>query len=91
MKIYSLLIVCLTLTAMLLTGCGCSNIPAEPMPTTRPVTAPTTRPGTDPTTQPATRETMRPTMEPTMTQPRATIEDGNGPAPTMETKETAKR
>ena len=39
MKIFSTLLVVLTLTALLLTGCGCSNVPAEPIkPTTRPTT-----------------------------------------------------
>ena len=77
MKICSLFMVILTLTA-LLTGCGCSNIPAEPMPTTHPTTRPTTAPTTAPATQPSTRPVERPTLAPT----GPTIEDGNGPAPT---------
>ena len=88
MKIFSTLLVVLTLTALLLTGCGCSNVPAEPiMPTTRPTTLPTTRPTTQPTTQPMTRPTERPTLAPT----GPTLEDGNGPAPTTATKAPAKR
>ena len=85
MKIYSLLIVVLTLTALLLTGCGCSNVPAEPMPTTRPTTRPTTAPTA--ATQPVTRPADRPTLAPT----GPTIEDGNGPAPTTASEAPAKR
>ena len=85
MKICPLFMVILTLTALLLTGCGCSNIPADPMPTTRPATVPA--PTTVPAPQPSTRPAERPTLAPT----GPTLEDGNGPAPTTTRPAPAKR
>ena len=74
MKKITLLLLALSLTAALVTGCGCRN--SKPMNT-----APTTMPTTAPTTLPTTAPTTMPTVDPT----RDTIQDGNGPLPTNAT------
>ena len=82
MKITTLLVTVLVLTALILTGCGCRNSkPLDTMPsenTTVPTTLPTTAPTTEATTMPTTEATTLPTMDNT----DATIDYGNGPMPT---------
>lgn len=61
------------LTCCILAGCRGRN---QPMETTRPTAAPTVAPTEMPTVMPETEET-RPTTS--NTQPRETVDDGNGP------------
>ena len=78
MKIYTMLVSVLVLTAMLMTGCGCrNNKPLDTMPSEN-TTAATTAPTTEATTAPTTAPTTMPTTEAT----DATIDNGNGPLPT---------
>ena len=81
MKQYSILITLFVLTAMLMTGCGCTG------PTVEPTEAPTVLP-TNEEVIPTTRETTQPTTEATTemttvpTQTSETVDRGNGPAET---------
>lgn len=78
MKKYSILILVLVLTAVLLIGCGCrNNKPMNTVPTTVPTTE-TTRPTTEATTEMTTEATIG------TEQTDATIDNGNGPLPTEE-------
>lgn len=71
MKKYGTTACALVLTAVLFTGCGCSNSKMEPtiMPTTQATTIPTTRATTAPT--------MAPTTMPTTEAPSLPTETGN--------------
>lgn len=83
MKITTILIAVLILTAMLMTGCGCRNSkPLDTMPSES-TSAPTTMPTTEATTVPTTEATT-PTQEST----DATIDNGNGPLSTEDTGAT---
>ena len=69
MKKYATFVLVLVLTAVLFTGCGCTNVPtttptAATTETTRATTAPTTMPRVEPSTN-------------------ATIDNGNGPLDEM--------
>ena len=78
MKKYSLLILVLVLTALLITGCRRKNtLPTTPstMPTTMPTTTPTTAP-TVPTTQ-ATQPSTQATTEQETNASDSTVESGN--------------
>jgi len=78
MKVLTMLVTVLVLTAMLMTGCGCRNSkPLDTMPSEN-TTEATTRPTTEATTAPTTAPTTMPTTEST----EATIDNGNGPLPT---------
>lgn len=84
MKISSMLIAALVLTAMLLTGCGCRNSkPLDTMPSEN-----TTVPTTMATTAPTTEATTAPTTLPTAPSSEATTDNGNGPLPTDGTNGT---
>ena len=84
MKIYNLLVTVLVLTALLLTGCGCRNSkPLDTMPSEN-TTVPTTMATTAPTTEATTMPTTRPTTEST----EATMDNGNGPAPSDASEST---
>ena len=73
MKKYATFVLVLVLTAVLFTGCGCTN--QEP---SRNTTVPTTTP-TAATTE-TTRATTMPRVEPST---NATIDNGNGPLDEM--------
>ncbi len=78
MKIFTMFISVLVLTAMLMTGCGCRNSkPLDTMPSES-TSAPTTMPTTEATTAPTTAPTTMPTTDST----DATVDNGNGPLPT---------
>ena len=73
MKKYATFVLVLVLTAVLFTGCGCTN--QEP---SRNTTVPTTTPtaATTETTRATTAPTTMPRVEPST---NATIDNGNGP------------
>lgn len=77
MKKYAIFVLVLVLTAVLFTGCGCTN--QEP---SRNTTIPTTTPtaATTETTRATTAPTTMPRVEPST---NATIDNGNGPLDEM--------
>lgn len=77
MKKYATFVLVLVLTAVLFTGCGCTN--QEP---SRNTTVPTTTPtaATTETTRATTAPTTMPRVEPST---NATIDNGNGPLDKM--------
>lgn len=77
MKKYATFVLVLVLTAVLFTGCGCTN--QEP---SRNTTVPTTTPtaATTETTRATTAPTTTPRVEPST---NATIDNGNGPLDEM--------
>lgn len=81
MKKYTILALCLVLTASLFVGCRSKKPDMTPtsLPTVAPTTQATTTPTTAPTTAPSTAAT---------TEPKETIDHGNGPRDDMETTET---
>lgn len=80
MKKYTILILSLVLTASLFTGCRSKK--PDMTPTSLPTVAPTTMPTTAPTTAPTVPSTAA------TTEPKETIDHGNGPRDDMESTET---
>ena len=76
MKRFTLLILCFVLTAMFMTGCGCTKQKMDE-PTSAPTVLPTNEEVTKMTTVPTTLPTTVPTTE--NTQPSETADHGNGP------------